>query len=145
MAMWSHGIDSSADSWASTFFTAGVLLLPLKFSHVIKLLHVFCTITLADVADQRCVRRDSAWRVSLIVSPDDHVPSFKSSLTLCLLNYPQWFVCCRPVPDLVQSGFECPEDLQPMLSVLPCRRSQLSPEFARHGLTMLASTSAVLP
>ena len=42
---------------------------------VIELLHVFCTITFADVPDRRCIRRASVWRVSLIVSPDDQVPS----------------------------------------------------------------------
>ena len=36
------------------------------------------------------------------------MPSFKSSLTLYLLNYFEWFVCC-PVQDLVQSALKCSE------------------------------------
>ena len=54
---------------------------------VIELLHVLCTITFADVADQRCTRRASVWRVSLIVPPDDHMPSFKSSLNPALVEF----------------------------------------------------------
>ena len=123
MAMWCHGIDDSANSRASIFFTASIFSsrispkLPSFFvrlvdevpEDVIELLHVFCTTTFADVADQGCTRRTSVWRVSLILSPGDHVPGFKSSRTLYLLDHPQWFVCCRPVQDLVQSGFECSE------------------------------------
>ena len=75
------------------------------------------------------------------------MPSFKSSVTLYLLNNSQWFLCCRPEPDLIRSGFECSEVcfraiFLPVLNVPPCRRSQLSPGFAHLGLTMLASTSA---
>ena len=44
-------------------------------------------ITFSDVADQRCIRRASVWCVSLIVSPDDQMPSFKSFLTLYLLTH----------------------------------------------------------
>ena len=64
---------------------------------VINSLHIFRTITSSDVADQRCIRRTSVRRVSLIVFPDDQMPSFKSFLTLYMLDHPQWFVCCRPV------------------------------------------------
>ena len=43
------------------------------------------------------------------ISLDDQVLSFKSSLTLYLLNPFQWFVCCCPVQVLVQSGLKCSE------------------------------------
>ena len=67
---WCHEIDSSANSQASIFHCQNLLFIS-SFpkpsfvlvrlvdevpEDVIKLLHVFCTVTFADVADQRCIR-----------------------------------------------------------------------------------------
>ena len=63
-----------------------------------------CTITFADVADQRGTRRISVSRAPLIVSPDDHVPSF-NFLDPALVELFSVVRFCRPVRDLSQSGF----------------------------------------
>ena len=33
-------------------------------------------------------------------------PSCQGTLSTMLWDHPQWFICCRPAQDLVQSGFE---------------------------------------
>ena len=73
MARWCHGIDSSVNSQESIFHCQNlpfisnfpkpsfvlVRLVDEVPEDVIELLHIFCTITVADVADQCCILRDS--------------------------------------------------------------------------------------
>ena len=109
---------------------------------VIELLHVLCTMTYADVADQRCARRASVGRSSLIVSPDVSDPVlvtiFSGSFVVALCK-----TCYRAVSSVLKSA-----SVQPTASVersTLSTLSQLSPGFAYLGLTTLASTSAALP
>ena len=110
MAMWCRGVDSSANSRASTLLICKESSLRLGYSQNLPS-YLFVSLMKFPRMSSSCstcfARSRSLMllisaahaepRSDVIVSPDDQVPSFKSSLTLCLLNHFQWFVCCRPV------------------------------------------------